>query len=141
MATRRDSRTKEQLLAEIDFLRRGGWAAQVGPTVRYLTVAAAAMVIAWFAKEAVVGVAVAFAGKTTNANVAMRLIQDLNVSISLAWAVGISGVGYGWRQRKLRKETTERLSERIKRYEEQIDPSRTTSSLTPQGDTNPKDRA
>ena len=82
---------------------------QVGPIARYLIVGLAVVAVAWLAKEAVVGVAQAYAGKTTNANVVMQLIEDINISIYIAWTVGAGGVIYGKRERTLRKQTTERL--------------------------------
>lgn len=81
----------------------------------------------------------ALAGKRTDAKLLFEavFIQSGNW---LPWLAGGGGAGYGYAERKLRKKKTEQLQSRIRELETQIDPDRQSSELTPQGDTNPKDR-
>lgn len=82
----------------------------------------------------------AFAGKETLANVAFNVGGTVEVSVTLAWIVGVAGVVYGRRERRLRRDAVERLHGRIAELEAQIDPGRSSSRLTPRGDTRPEDR-
>lgn len=54
--------------------------------------------------------------------------------------LGLGGIWFGRRERKLRKDTVEKLHQYQKLWEERIDPKRTSSLLTPRGDTRPEDR-
>ena len=80
------------------------------------------------------------AGKTTLADVAVSFLTDIKVSVVLAWGAGAGGVVYGLQQRKLRKDTLQRLQDRNQTLEKMIDSSRSTSNLTPRGDTRPEDK-
>jgi len=81
----------------------------------------------------------ALAGRRTDAKLLFEavFIQSGNW---LPWLAGGSGAGYGYAERKLRKKKTEQMQNRIRDLETQLDPDRQSSELTPQGDTNPKDR-
>ncbi len=79
------------------------------------------------------------AGRVTLADIGIRVLGSLRVSEALAWILGVGGVGYGARQRRLRRDTVERLSSRIQILERAIDPKRTSSKLTPRGETPPED--
>jgi hypothetical protein len=48
--------------------------------------------------------------------------------------------GYGLRERRLRRQTTERFTQRNYKLEKLVDPNRTSSHLTTRGTTNPEDR-
>ncbi len=80
------------------------------------------------------------AGNTTFANIAVNFLANWSVSITFSVATGVAGVVYGARQRKLRKDSVERLQDRIKYLEEFIDKNRSSSNLTPQGNTRPEDK-
>lgn len=138
MATgsRSSSRSVERLQAENEFLRRGGIAEEIGKTVRWLIVGSASVAGLYFVSHAIE----ALAGKQTDANVIVNFLTKFEVSVVLGWAAGGCGLAYGRSQRKLRKAAIERLSGRIQELETQIDPSRSTSRLTPDGDTNPEDK-
>lgn len=75
----------------------------------------------------------------TTADIGIRFFTDVRISTVLAWTVAAGGALYGQKERKLRRDTVERLSERIRILEAHIDPGRTTSMLTARGDTNPGD--
>jgi hypothetical protein len=135
MVTRRAGVTVDRLQAENDFLRRGGIAEEIGKTVRVLLVCGALVAIVYLLGHALE----ALAGKETDANIFVNLLGKLEASVILSWVVGGAGVVYGRSQMKLRKTTIERLQSRLKSLEEQLDPHRTSSKLTPRGDTNPED--
>ena len=80
------------------------------------------------------------AGQTTSVTVDLliRIFAKFQVWISIA--AGTALALWGKRERTLRKRTTARLHARIKELETRLDPQRTTSTLTPRGDTNPRDR-
>lgn len=82
---------------------------------------------------------VALAGKTTAADIGVKILSNFSISQGLAWALGIGSATYGLAQNRLRKNTVERLQKRIQQLEKQRDPRRTSSRLTPRGDTRPED--
>ncbi len=79
------------------------------------------------------------AGKTTLANIGISFLGNVKISEAVAWLFGVSGVAFGYKQRQLRRKTVEHLQTRNIEIEQQIDPNRTSSTLTPRGDTNPRD--
>jgi hypothetical protein len=81
----------------------------------------------------------ALAGQHTAADIGIKLLADVRISEAVAWLFGGSGVAYGWRQRKLRRDTVERIQNRVERFEKQIDPGRSSSELTSRGETRPED--
>lgn len=65
-------------------------------------------------------------------SVSTRYLWDLNV----LWAlVAATGIAYGLHERSLRKHTIAHLAPFQKRYEQLMDPRRTSSDLTRTGDT------
>lgn len=80
------------------------------------------------------------AGQNTLADIGINFLSDIKVSVGLAWGACAGGIIYGERQRKLRKNTVERLQGRIRDLETEIDPDRSTSNLTHRGDTRPEDK-
>ena len=80
-------------------------------------------------------------GTTTVADIGIEvgLLANLQVGQVVSGAAGVAGVGYGLAQRKLRRDTIERVQGRIISYEKGIDPGRTSSMLTPRGETRPED--
>ena len=86
----------------------------------------------------------AVAGRVTVANVDIALDPfatrwPVRVCLALG-ALGVIGSLYGWRERRLRRTTIERLQRRNQTLEKLIDPNRTSSELTPRGDTRPEDK-
>jgi hypothetical protein len=129
------TKSKEELQAENTFLRRGGIAEQIGTTVQAVVKYGAIAFAAWCFKEAVS----AYAGKISEANVVVSFLGKMEISEALAWIFGVGGAAYGYRQKKLKGETVERLQSRIAILEKRFDPQRTSSNLTTTGETNPKD--
>jgi len=91
--------------------------------------------IAWCASSMVQ----ALAGRNTAASFDLSLLGILDLSVALSWVVGIVGGAYGLQQKKLRKDTVERLQKRIIGLEKKIDPARSSSKLTARGDTRIED--
>ena len=79
------------------------------------------------------------AGQHTFADIGIKFIGDLKINQGLSYLFGVGGVGYGMRERRLRRKTIERLSRRNVELEKMIDPDRTSSHLTTRGTTNPED--
>jgi hypothetical protein len=80
------------------------------------------------------------AGKTTLANIVLNLLSNVSFSSSVAWGGTAVAAIYGYRQKRLRENTVQRLSSRIEELEQGVDPDRTSSQLTSKGRTNPKDK-
>lgn len=81
----------------------------------------------------------ALAGHHTAADIVVKFLGNISVSNGLAYALGGSGLGYGALQHWLKKTTVKSLEGRIHQLEGTIDPNRTSSQLTTQGETNPED--
>lgn len=82
----------------------------------------------------------ALAGKATLADVGIKFLTNIKIEVALAWCAAGGGMLYGYQQRRMRKDTVERLQNRIQELEQNIDPKRSSSKLTPRGDTRPEDR-
>lgn len=82
----------------------------------------------------------AIAGKTTNAEIFVGILGKENFPILLSSLLGFLGMLYGYYERALRRSTVERLQQRNVFLEATIDPRRSSSKLTPRGDTRPEDR-
>jgi len=74
------------------------------------------------------------AGKQTAADIGIKFLANVTISETVAWIFGVGGVGYGMRQRKLRREDTKQMGARLSKYETKIDPQRSSSKLESQGD-------
>lgn len=108
---------------------------QAGQTIRTLIIVAGVCFMAWCGRL----IAADLAGQITSANIALNVLGSLEVSVTLAWLAGGGGVAYGVSQNRLRKRTVKRLSSRLQELETHVDPRRSTSALSSNGDTNPED--
>lgn len=79
----------------------------------------------------------ALAGKKTLADFGFKLLAETKLSEIIPYATAILGWVFGVNAQRLRRSTTERLTNRIRELEQRIDPSRSTSGLTPRGQTPP----
>jgi hypothetical protein len=86
-----------------------------------------------------VPVAMAMAGKETSANFSLSLIANEHFVALLGILFGTGGIIYGRRQSKLRRDTIERFHPFQLKYELEKDPGRSSSKLTPRGDTQEED--
>ena len=83
----------------------------------------------------------ALAGEKTSADFQVELLWGKRlIHWPLSILIGGSGLIYGLRQRSLRRKTIELLEEQSRKFEESVDPGRTSSGLTKKGDTSPKDK-
>ncbi len=125
-----------QLEAENSYLRK----ARIADGIIQVALAAvrygALIVVGYWGLEAIR----ALAGSSTFADISVDFLTEINVSVALAWSVGVFGGVYGYKQRHLRRNTVERLQGRIRELEAMIDPQRSSSKLTTRGDTRPEDR-
>jgi hypothetical protein len=128
-------KTAAELRAEVQLLKRAraneGFVSIVNNLIRW----GGLVSISYFAVLSIR----AMAGQHTFADIGIRVLADVHVSEAVAWIFGGSGVAYGWRQRKLRRDTVERLANRNIELEKRLDPNRASSQLTPRGDTRPED--
>jgi hypothetical protein len=85
----------------------------------------------------------ALAGKATLATFGLWLIADVKInkvfSHAITTAFGVGGITYGYRERKLKRKTIERLSAQVIERERELDPKRSSSRLTTRGATRPED--
>jgi hypothetical protein len=81
----------------------------------------------------------ALAGTETTSNIVLKLVTELKADKYIAYIFGFAGVGYGVGERVLRRKTVKRLHPRIKDLELKLDAHRSTSRLSPTGDTRPED--
>lgn len=96
--------------------------------------------LGWIAYRA--GLAIeAFAGSSTAVDVALEFLLNTSPGITITFSVafGISGVGYGLAERRLRERRTGQMASRIKELESLIDPLRSGSGLTARGKPRPRD--
>jgi len=76
----------------------------------------------------------ALAGKATIAEILVKLLANQGFSSTVAWLVGGAGAGIGLNERRLRRRDGKLMGERLKRYEKQLDPHRSSSRLDLLGD-------
>ena len=75
------------------------------------------------------------AGKTTIADVGVNLVTAIRISETVAYLLGALGIGYGLKQRKMRKRSIVVQSKRSTDLEAKLDPVRSSSELTETGAT------
>lgn len=85
------------------------------------------------------GVFVAYAGLTTNANVAVRIAANLNFVFAASFTTSIVTSGLYIREFRRHRQTRKRLAERVRYLELTIDPDRSSSRLTSEGMTQKED--
>lgn len=84
-----------------------------------------------------------FAGKITDVSfLAVINSEGMPIVLLIGTCVvfGAGGIWYGRSQSSLRKSTVERLHKYQVKHETSVHPGRTTSKLTPRGDTRPEDQ-
>ena len=128
-------KTAGELRAEVRLLRL---ARATNSSVRVLTELIKWVGLVGIARYGYLSIAV-LAGQNTFAHIGLKVLGEIGISDALSWILTVLGVGYGLRQRMLRRDTVEHLHGRIRTLENQRDPRRTSSQLTARGDTNPKD--
>lgn len=130
------SKSKAQLEAELKMLRASktaeGWITIGQSAIRWTA-------IVFIVRYAYLAIEI-LSGKSTTADIGINFLANINISVALAWCAALGGIAYGKHQSKLRKDTVERLQDRIQELESDYDQSRSSSNLTPRGETRPEDR-
>jgi hypothetical protein len=136
-------KSQEALELENQFLRRTGVGANTTKVLTTLIKYGAYSTWVFVAGAAVHDLA----GKVTLADFRAVLITEGGKTIWLPWliaggaiVIAAIGVGYGWLQRNLWGQKVEYLTERNRDLEKRLDPNRSSSRLTPQGNT-PKEES
>lgn len=83
---------------------------------------------------------IAYAGKTSNANLVFNLMSNVNFVFTGSIALSGLSVSLYLRERSQHRSTRKRLTERITALELQVDPARTSSRLTEEGLTRKEDQ-
>jgi len=94
-----------------------------------------AAIIAFFAYRAVD----TLAGVDTFADITVSWLVSCKMTGFAALILALAALLYGHYQRKLRKDVIERMHRYQAAYERERDPNRTSSKLTPRGDTRKED--
>lgn len=129
-------KSKAELAVENKFLRKATHSSLAASVLNNAIRWGATCFIVWQMSLALQS----FSGQATMADIAVKFLGDFKVSHALAAIFGSGGIAYGYKQNRLRKKTIARLESRIDELEKKLDPKRSSSRLTPTGQTNPEDR-
>lgn len=123
-------------------------AAEWSKTIRWFIAGAALVLGLYFLSP----VAISWAGKTTTADIGINAniqaeINKTEESVAensslIGWLgsiFGVLGLLYGRAQSRLRRNIVERYQPYKEMYEKEVDSKRTSSDLTPRGETRPED--
>lgn len=103
----------------------------VGEGMKYVT---------WFALAKVGLDAVrALAGLDTKAQFILGWFTSADNDFGMPWVIAIGALILARRERTLRRNKTEQMQSHILSLETRLDPRRSSSGLTPTGDSNPED--
>ena len=94
--------------------------------------------IGWCAHE-ISKTFIAYAGRDSIADLTLRVLANISVVWELSLTLSGISVTLYVRERKLHRDTRERLTARVTELELKIDPKRTSSHLTPRGQTRKDD--
>ena len=78
-----------------------------------------------------------FAGKTSFAHIYFAWLAEVKADLPrwIAYCIGGAGAGYGLLERRLRKRKTKYLAKRAQKLEQMIDSTRSSSEISPTGET------
>lgn len=135
MSRRKKSKSKDELFAENQYLRKGNVATTVSSVLNNLMKYGMFCFISYCVYLSISSLA----GETTTTDIGLEILSDISVSqiISIMAAGGTTAWGLG--ERQLRKNSVKSMEQRIKELEAMIDPERSSSGLLAGGSTNPKD--
>jgi len=74
------------------------------------------------------------AGGQTILTVTQKWVVDANLHVYLAWGAAAGGAAYGWSERRKRLRERGERDKRITELEKRIDPNRTSSGLSTEGE-------
>jgi hypothetical protein len=130
------SKSRAELLAENKLLRRGNIAFSISSTLNTLIRYGSYVLIAMFIYLAIASLA----GQETKASIVLNFLGNLTISQWAGWLLAGGSTYVAVRERKLRKDTTEKLASRNEKLERGRDSKRSSSRLTKRGDTHPRDK-
>ena len=126
----------ERLKAELSFLKRQKWKNSITHLLEKLIQWAGTVLCFYFGANA----AIHFAGLKTSTDVDLNLAAGgIQFKDVIYWITIGLVILYGYGQRRLRIKFIEKNSERTSKLEATIDEGRTSSGLTRQGETNPRE--
>jgi hypothetical protein len=108
----------------------------VGSVIQACIPWAGAVLVAYFVYRSIQSLA----GRMTLADIGIRFLADTKISEAFAYLFGATGIALGLRRERLHKDNVQRLTSRIKELEVRLDPKRSSSRLTPRGETRPEDK-
>jgi hypothetical protein len=108
----------------------------IGASIHTIVPSMAAVFIAYFFYRSVSSLS----GAYTFAQIGVSFLGNFKVSEAAAYLFGCGGVAYGIKRKKLHGDNVERTARRLSELEQRIDPKRTSSRLTPRGETHPQDK-
>lgn len=128
-------KTRAELEAELRLLRRSrsgdGVVSVINNAIKFGSIVAVFYIIFLMVD--------ALAGKTTDGNIIIEFVSKFEVNKWLAYILGGGGVTYGLAQKRLRRNTVQRVQPRVQKLEKKIDKRRSSSNLTARGETQPED--
>ncbi len=91
--------------------------------------------IAYLTRDTIINLA----GKTTLARFGIMFFGELKTGEAISYALSILLLVWGIKERKLRHDAIAHMAPRAQRGEQVLDPRRSSSDLTPTGETRPED--
>lgn len=82
----------------------------------------------------------ALAGQQTNASFVVQLLGSIQADRWAAYIVGVMGAAFGLNERRLRRNSIDRLTKHSAELENRLDGKRTSSKLTTRGTTPKEDK-
>ena len=76
----------------------------------------------------------ASAGQTTTISYVVNFLSKIKADVLISWAATAGTGVWAWKERGKRISEREAKDKRIKRLEEQVDPNRSSSNLSPSGE-------
>jgi hypothetical protein len=129
MARRPSHRSSTQVAIWLRLIDRG--TQLIALSIKAITI----LGVAYFETEAIKSLA----GQETSVFVEFLTNTPAGLTAMVGTAVGGLGGVYGLWQRNLHRRAIAHFAPRLTRYEQGVDPNRTSTGLTPFGETNPED--
>ncbi|MCK4796073.1 MAG: hypothetical protein KAT05_01760 [Spirochaetes bacterium] len=106
--------------------------------MRIITMGGVVLIIYFFMKYIYLSVK-ELSGKKTVADILVKFLGSINVSVIISLTFGVGGVIYGYVEKRLKKKTISRLQERIDFLEKKQNPKKKSSYITNEGNTRKDD--
>ena len=128
----------DRLEAEVENLRQSQRGTNLIAFFRLAFPYGTVIAVAYFISQTLLGLA----GMDTNADIKVAFSADMVAKADkyIAWFFGGGGITYGLAERKFRKDKVKYLATRNAELEKMIDGKRTSSGLSPTGETHEEDK-